>query len=170
MFVLFYFKKHVYLPGNGTLLKKLRVGGYDKIYQNLSAKNAVLIRGGRAKDVPGIQYKMVFTNEDPEKKKKKKKKYALMPIVIYNQKRSKYGVKFKIEDREKCGTKMPYYYAANQVAAMEKRNKKIEKRNKAKEKRNKKREEGYEILEELEKTDVKKQRCFERNFYNRRKV
>ena len=124
-------------------MKILRVPGYNKIYQNLDKNNKVLVRGGRTKDVPGLQYKIVFC----QKTSASRKTYSIKPIVIYNQKRSKYGVKFKVEDRNQSGAIMPYYYSPNQLPKSKKKK-------------------DAAVIEAL---DNSRSRCFERDLYNKRK-
>lgn len=51
------------------------------IGHNIQKHSQVLVRGGRAKDLPGVNYRLI------------RGKYDLSPIVVRRQGRSKYGMK-----------------------------------------------------------------------------
>lgn len=51
------------------------------IGHNIQKHSQVLVRGGRAKDLPGVNYRLI------------RGKYDLSPIMVRRQGRSKYGMK-----------------------------------------------------------------------------
>ncbi len=51
------------------------------IGHNIQKHSQVLVRGGRAKDLPGVNYRLI------------RGKYDLSPLVLRRQGRSKYGMK-----------------------------------------------------------------------------